>query len=244
MEITIIGSGDAFGSGGKFNTCFYVQSTQNHFLIDCGASSLLALKKTLINPNTVDTIFISHFHGDHFGGLPFFILDAHLVQKRTSPLTIVGPIGLQSRVVEIMEALFRGSSMIDFSFQIFYHEVAEGELKIVNGIEVSYYSVVHAIESSPHGLRVRVDGKALAYSGDTEWTENLIPLASDTDLFIVECYNFKGDLKFHMNYEVLRKNQQRLASKKILLTHLGEDMIKQKNALEMEVCEDGKTVFV
>lgn len=244
MEIRIIGSGDAFGSAGKFNTCFYVTSDPHHFLIDCGASSLLALKRALINPSTVDTIFISHFHGDHFGGLPFIILDAHLVQKRTSPLTIVGPIGLRERVIELMEALFKGSSSIPFNFEIIYIEVPDNELKIVNGIEVFYTPVVHSFESNPHGLKIRVNEKTLAYSGDTEWTENLIPLAEGSDLFIVECYNFKGKLKYHMSYDLLVMNKEKLAANRIMLTHLGDDMIDHLSELEIEVCEDGDCITI
>ncbi len=244
MKIQFIGSGDAFGSDGKFNTCFYVSSDSNHFLIDCGASSLLALKKAQINPNIVSTIFISHFHGDHFGGIPFFILDAQLVQKRRDPITIVGPIGLKERVIEVMEALFKGSSSVSYDFDINYEEVPDMEIKKINSIDVAYFPVIHSPESNPHGLRVSMNGKVLAYSGDTEWTETLIPLAEDADLFIVECYNYKGELKFHMNYELLLRNLYRLTAKRIMLTHLGNDMIERQNELELEVCQDGETLTI
>jgi ribonuclease BN (tRNA processing enzyme) len=68
MKLQFIGSGDAFGSGGRFNTCFHVTGSHINFLIDCGASSLIALKKNLINLNDIQTIFITHFHADQFGG--------------------------------------------------------------------------------------------------------------------------------------------------------------------------------
>ena len=73
MRLQFLGSGDAFGSGGRFNTCMLVESEFGAFLIDCGASSLIAMRKYGIDPNRIDTVFISHLHGDHFGGLPFLI---------------------------------------------------------------------------------------------------------------------------------------------------------------------------
>jgi ribonuclease BN (tRNA processing enzyme) len=94
MRLQFIGCGDAFGSGGRFNTCFHVHGAAENFLIDCGASSLVAIKRLGIDRNAIDLVLLTHFHLDHFGGVPFFVLDAQLVAKRTRPLTIAGPPGL------------------------------------------------------------------------------------------------------------------------------------------------------
>jgi len=242
VKIQFIGSGDAFGSGGKLNTCFFVSAPNSNFLIDCGASSLLGLKKAGINPNEIGTIFISHFHGDHFGGLPFLILDAHLVQKRSLPLTIVGPLGLEKRVHLVMEALFKGSTSISLDFEMKFIEVPDFEKREVDSISVVYYPVVHSPESNPHGLKVEISDKIIAYSGDSEWTESLIDLSRGSDLFIVECFNFKGNLKYHMNYDLLVQNKGMIESRKIMLTHLGQDMLSRIDDLEFEVCQDGQTL--
>ena len=71
MRLQFIGTGDAFGSGGRFNTCFLVESSGLRFLIDCGATSLTALNRFDVDPDSIDAVFISHLHGDHFGGLVF-----------------------------------------------------------------------------------------------------------------------------------------------------------------------------
>ena len=93
MHFTFLGSGDAFGSGGRFNTCFHVAATEGAFLIDCGASSMIAMRRFGADPNAIGTICLSHLHGDHFGGLPFFLLDARFISGRCAPLTIAGPQG-------------------------------------------------------------------------------------------------------------------------------------------------------
>jgi ribonuclease BN (tRNA processing enzyme) len=74
MKITIVGSGDAFGSGGRFNTCFRIETLGRDLLLDCGASSLPALKAQGVDPNAIDGVLLSHLHGDHFGGIPFFFV--------------------------------------------------------------------------------------------------------------------------------------------------------------------------
>ena len=103
MKVRFLGTGDAFGSGGRFNTCFHVAHLGGAFLIDCGVSSMIAMRKFGVDPNGIQVIFITHLHGDHFGGLPFFILDGQLVSRRTQPLTIAGPPGLGDRLSAAME---------------------------------------------------------------------------------------------------------------------------------------------
>src|ERR1700754_841738 len=98
MKLTIVGSGDAFGSGGRFNACFMVEAGERTVLLDFGASSLVALRAQNIDPNRIDAIVLSHLHGDHFGGLPFLLLDYQLLARRETPLLIVGPPGTRPRL--------------------------------------------------------------------------------------------------------------------------------------------------
>jgi ribonuclease BN (tRNA processing enzyme) len=153
MRLQFLGSGDAFGSGGRFNTCILVESETGAFLIDCGASSLIAMRKYRIDPNRVDTVFISHLHGDHFGGLPFLILDAQFYSRRTTPLTLVGPRGFRDRLMQVMELLFPGSSRVERRFATEIHEIDAAETAVINGITVTAYLVEHACGAPPFALR-------------------------------------------------------------------------------------------
>ena len=91
MRLTIVGSGDAFGSGGRFNTCFFLQTAKATLLVDFGATSLVALKARGIDPDRIDGIILSHLHGDHFGALPFLLLDAQFLaaSSRAAPLPMI-----------------------------------------------------------------------------------------------------------------------------------------------------------
>lgn len=50
MRVRFLGSGDAFGSGGRLQTCILLESEGLRCLVDCGASSLIALKRAAIDP--------------------------------------------------------------------------------------------------------------------------------------------------------------------------------------------------
>ncbi len=244
MKLQFIGSGDAFGSGGRFNTCFYVDRSGGNFLIDCGASSMVAMRQQGIAPNSIETIFISHLHGDHFGGLPFFILDAQFYSKRREPLTLVGPPGFEQRLMEAMEVFFTGSSTAARKFDTVIHEIAPDQTLEINGVAVMAVEVNHACGAPPLGLRLDVDGKILAYSGDSEWTDALITLGRDADLFIVEALTYERKISQHLDYASVLENEDRIGAKRIILTHFGPDMLARLGDAGHEVAEDGKVVEV
>ena len=143
MRLQFIGSGDALGSGGRLNTCFHVTGEAVNFLIDCGASSLIGLKKQAIRLNEIQAIFVTHFHADHFGGIPFFILDAQFFSKRNQPLIIVGPPGLSQWYERVMETSFPGSSKTKPKFALSFIELKPKEEADVAGVHVRPFQALH-----------------------------------------------------------------------------------------------------
>ena len=242
MDVQFLGSGDAFGSGGRFNTCLYVRGANGAFLVDCGASSMIAFRKFGVDPNTVRTILISHLHGDHFGGLPFFILDAQLVSRRAAPLTIVGPSGVQDRLMAAMEVLFPGSSKIERNFAIDYRELEARTAQKVEEVEVIPYEVKHACGGPAFALRISFEGKTLCYSGDTEWVESLHEAARGADLFVVESYFFDKQVKFHLDYATLARHLPEIEAKRVVLTHMGPEMLARAAESRYETAQDGMTI--
>ena len=239
MKLQFLGSGDAFGSGGRFNTCFLVQDRAGAFLIDCGASSMIAMRKFGVDPNTIRAILISHLHGDHFGGLPFLILDAQLVSRRTTPLTIAGPPGLRDRLMAAMENFFPGSTKVERRFNLIVHELEPHVEQTIEGIDVTPYVVKHPCGAPPFALRLTVDGKVLCYSGDTEWVDGLRQAASEADLLIAEAYFFDKSVKFHLDYATLASHSSELGAKRIVLTHMSTDMLERIRDTGVEVADDG-----
>ena len=242
LRVQFLGSGDAFGSGGRFNTCFLVQGSAGSFLIDCGASALISMRRFGIDPNTIGTIFISHLHGDHFGGLPFLILDAQFYSKRTGPLTIAGPPGLAGRLHQAMEVFFPGSSTVQQKFATEVVELLPGRHATINGVTVAPFEVRHACGAPPFALRFSCDGKILAYTGDTEWTEALVSAGRGADLLIAEALFYDRAVKFHLDYATLRAHLAEIAARRVVLTHMGPDMLRRLDDVAHETAEDGRIV--
>jgi ribonuclease BN (tRNA processing enzyme) len=243
MKLQFLGCGDALGSGGRFNTCFYVEHSAGAFLIDCGATSMVAIRKFGVDPNTIGLILITHLHGDHFAGLPFLI-PALSASGRKTLLTIAGPPGLRDRLLATMENLFPGSSTSDRPFTWNVREL-EPELKQeVEGISVTPYLVKHPCGAAPFALRIEVDGKILCYSGDTEWVDNLICAAKQADLFLAEAYSPKKSPKAHLDFESLNAHLPEIGARRVILTHMHTSMLAEASATGCELAEDGKIVII
>lgn len=243
VEILFLGSGDAFGSGGRFQTCFHVRAEATQFLIDCGASSLIAMKRFGVDPSSLDIILLSHLHGDHFGGLPFLILDAQF-SRRTRPLVIAGPPGVEARVRDAMEVLFPGSSPVQRKFIVQFTELAEGSETVLGPLSVIPYRVVHPSGAPSFALRVTCGGKVIGYSGDTEWTDTLVQAARGADLFICEAYVFEKKIKYHLDYRTLMDRRTQLGCRRLMLTHMSDDMLQRLQGLDADWAEDGKRIVV
>ena len=239
MQLRFVGCGDAFGSGGRFNTCFHVTGERVNVLIDCGASSLPALKRHGIARNDIDLVLVTHFHGDHFGGLPFLLLDAQF-SRRTRPLTIAGPEGIEMRLKQVMEALFENSSKTRQRFDLDIASLSPGTTTRFGEVSVTSFAVVHGESGGPFlGYRIEAEGRIIAYTADTEWTEALIPLGRDADLFIAEAYTYDRPVKNHLSLKALAARLGDIKPKRLILTHMSDDMLERLGSLDYEASSDG-----
>lgn len=240
MRVTFVGCGDAFGSGGRLNTCFHVEADGTTFLIDCGASALIGMKRLALDRNAVDAILITHFHGDHFGGLPYFVLDAQFFAKRRRPLTIVGPPGLPDALGAAMETAFAGSSKTRQKFDLILKEIPPGSGRQIGAIHVRAAQAVHGPPGTPClAYRIRAAGKTLAYTGDTEWTDALTLVGQDADLLIAEAYMYDKAVPYHLDLATLETKLPAIGAKRLILTHLSDDMLGRLTTLDHEVAHDG-----
>lgn len=247
MRLTVVGSGDAFGSGGRFNTCFLVEGGGGTLALDFGASSLVGLKRLGLDPNVIDAVVLSHLHGDHFGGLPFLLLDCQFDSRRDKPLTIVGPPGTRERLPAVMEALFHGSSRSRWHYGLDIVDLpCRSPLRLL-GFDLETIEVIHPSGAPSTGVRLRDGERLLAYSGDTEWTPALLDVARGADLLIIECFRFDRPAPYHLDFRTIEANRTRLDAKAIMLTHMGAEMLSHGAEIEARgyrIAHDGLVLDV
>jgi ribonuclease BN (tRNA processing enzyme) len=245
MRLTIVGSGDAFGSGGRSNTCFWLETNKGVVVVDFGASALPAVKRLKLDPNAIDAIVLSHLHGDHFGGLPFLLLDAQFLSRRGKPLLIAGPLGTRARLDAAMEVFFPKSTGSKWKFEWRVQEVAVGIDTGILGHTLVTAEVVHQSGAPSTALRLSDGCTIFAYSGDTEWTDAVLPIARGADLFICECYNYSGKLTGHTSWETLKERLPGLAARQVMVTHMNPTVLARTDELRKAgvlVAEDGRTI--
>jgi len=247
MRLTVVGSGDAFGSGGRFNTCFLLETAKGTLLVDCGATALVALKAHGIDPDRIDGIVLSHLHGDHFGGLPFLLLDAQFLAGRQRPLLIAGPPGTRQRLDQLLDVFFPRSTANKWRFSWKVMEIEIGQPTDVLGHTVLTTTVQHFSGAPSTAIRLSDGQKTFAYSGDSEWVEALVDVASGADLFIIECYGYSGQLTGHVTWDVLKSRLRDLRARRIMLTHMNPTMLARTDEAKAAgtlVAEDGLVVDV
>jgi ribonuclease BN (tRNA processing enzyme) len=244
IRLQFLGSGDAFASGGRFQTCFYVDGGPEPMLLDCGATSLIALKRAGIDPASIGFVAVSHLHGDHFAGLPWLVLDGQFA-KRTRPLVIAGPPSTRDRFERTFECLYPGATKTRRPFETRVLEYEIGAPCELGPATVTPFEVRHRSGAPSCALRIQYGGRVIAYSGDTEWTEALVDVAAGADLFVCECNFYDTKAPGHMDYATLMTHRAELSCDRIVLTHMSDQMLARASAVSgFECAADGAVVTI
>ena len=230
LRVTVVGSGDAFGAGGRFNTCLHVEGGQAPFLLDCGASSLVALNAPHarhLDRNAIGAILFTHFHGDHFAGLPYFLLDAQFVTRRRAPLLIAGPKGVEARARTVVETLYPGAFDAPRKFEARFMEISPGTPAELLGVRVEAFAMAHDERAGPcQGYRLSLGGRTFAFSGDTGWCDALPALTRGADVALLECYQDSGRASAaHLDAPTLIARRGELTARRLIVTHMSAAML-------------------
>jgi ribonuclease BN (tRNA processing enzyme) len=242
VQATFLGTGDAFSAGGSHQAGYLVQGAGTTCLLDCGATTLRSMKRHGIDADVIDRVWLSHLHGDHFAGLPFLFLEYLYERKRQRPLEVIGPPGTQSRVWDLFRAMYKETASKPLPFVLKFIEVQPGVPVDLGELRFEPLLVPHQEKEISLALRLKLDGKTVLYSGDTGWTEDLLRYSENTDLFICECCYFETRLEIHLDYPRLAAERSRFGTQRLILTHLGREVLRRRDEVETEMARDGLVI--
>ena len=241
-EVVFVGTSDAFGSGGRRQSAILLRLAQGAVLVDCGATTSTGLAELGIERDEIDSIVISHFHGDHYGGIPTILLAALYEDERKRPLRIAGPPGIEARVHELAHAMCYSIEDREWSFPIHFEEFHVGSVLEVGPVRVEAFEAKHQEHTHPHGMVLRDGQTSIAYSGDTGWFDELPRRAGESDLFICECTYHDFDFDYHLNHQQLMEHKHEFQCGRVVLTHLGSEMADRRGRAAFETADDGTVI--
>lgn len=247
MRLTVVGSGDAFGSGGRLMTCFLIDTDAGCVMLDCGPTTTVGLERVGRDPNGIETVVISHLHGDHFAGLVWLYIHALYAGQRRTPLAVYGPPGIEARFKAAAEILYPDCTKVALKFALSFHEIYAGIPIKAGPLDVLAFDVEHPSGAPSHALRLSRGAKVLAFTGDTRWVEALIPCGQRADLYIMECYTWEKPTFYHLGWIEIAANLDRIGAKRVLLTHMSKSMLARRHEIldpRALVAEDGQIIDV
>jgi ribonuclease BN (tRNA processing enzyme) len=211
MRLAFLGSGAAF-SVERYNGAVVVDG---RLLLDAGAPLLPHMHRLGIDPGAIEVLFLTHFHGDHVLGLPTFMLYRGF--RTTGPLAVLGPPGVERRMEQLFELAW-GESWPEYreAIGLTYHEAQpSGE---VAGVRYETVKLDHG-EMDCRGYRIHLDGRVLAYAGDSAATPPLDELVRGADVAITEATS-PGETKVHTSWDQAQALAARHPNTRFLFNHV------------------------
>jgi ribonuclease BN (tRNA processing enzyme) len=224
-----------------------LRAGDRRILLDCGAATVASLKRFGEDTARVDLVLVTHFHGDHVAGLGFLYHDYQHATLRKTPLIVAGPPGIQARVEGVYRAMFPGVRRAGRRFRVRYRVLRAGRVfdpEGCEGVRVVPFRVRHQADRTNFGYELRTEGRRIVYTGDTGWFPGLVRLARGADLFVCECTHTGRGGARHLSLAELRARRDRLAAKRILLTHLGPGFARKRRVPGFLLARDGMRLSV
>jgi ribonuclease BN (tRNA processing enzyme) len=221
LELTFIGTGNAFAPGGL---CWNGFVANGRYLFEAPPQALMSLHQCGIDPNQLDAVVISHHHGDHLLGLPFLMLHWKYM-GRSRPIRIVGPPETEAVVRAITSRVYPG--LFEQRYGIDWLEARPGQTVDLAGMALDPVEVKHDERLNVNlGFACRLDGRRLAYTGDSALCEAVLGLARDAEVLVAECSSRDERVPLHMNLvdDIPRVRSAMPAGASLLLSHLATDV--------------------
>ena len=245
MIVTILGSGTCVPSLERSSCSVMVEVSEARLLFDSGPGTLRRLLKTNTTIFDVDYIFYSHFHPDHTAELvPFLFATKYPdMSQRQTVLTIVAGVGFEDFYTGLKTVYGKWIELDPGLVEIIQMDNQSANLRRLMGFTVQSAPVDH----NPESIAYRITGsggRSVVYSGDTDYSENLITLSKDADILICESalpddFRIKG----HLTPSLAGDIATRARVKKLVLTHFYPECDNTDMVQECRKTYDGPLVL-
>lgn len=189
MRLTVVGCAGSYPGPDSPASCYLLETEHEgrtfRLVLDMGSGSLGALHR-YIDPVSVDAVLLSHLHADHCLDLTgFYVLRKYHPTGAQPRIPVWGPVDTDRRMAKAYDLEEDPGMNEEFAFTLYPEETFT-----VGPFEVTARMVAHPVPA--YGLRIRADGRTLAYSGDTGTCDALVETARDADLFLCEASFIEG----------------------------------------------------
>jgi ribonuclease BN (tRNA processing enzyme) len=240
MRVITLGTADAFGAAGRFHSAVVVRAGNATALIDCGPTILQALHRSKICPGDIDFVLITHLHGDHIGGLPMLLLDYQFRSRRTRPLVVIGSALCRTRLEALTNSMYPELTQKRRRFRVIYRTIRPGHAISIGGMHMRAYRMQHSERFPCFGYRIEYHGQAVAFTGDTTWCDSIPAMSRGANLLLTECTDFDERTPVHLSYTQFQEHEAEIGAKRIVLTHVGDDLLKNRRKVRHHIARDGE----
>jgi ribonuclease Z len=196
VEVIFLGVGEAFDEVLP-NTSILIRCVERPspvmLLLDCGFTSPPQFWREVPEADALDGIWISHFHGDHFLGIPALLV-RFWEEKRSKALTVVGQRGIESITRRALDLSYPGFYE-KMGFPMRFLELEPGKDREILGLSIRAAETSHPQRDL--ALRIDVQGKSIYYSGDGKPTAECAELARGSQLIIQEAFHMETEIPGH-----------------------------------------------
>ncbi len=233
-KLKVVGNGEAFTSS-LCNTSFRLDLGGSAILIDCGYQ--VPPKLWAEEDHTdIDLILLTHFHADHsFGVVPLLV--RYLEEKRTKPLNIWGPKGVESFVTKILNLGYPGVSKF-FKYQIEFSEFEEIDEKHFGEIQIRSAPTVHSIPNLTY--RLDFNGSSFSVSGDGKLKPEAMAMVSGVGIHFQETYELLDEIPSHCSFEEVLQMHNAGTMQSIGITHIARHAVEPLTTLHKKLTMENK----
>jgi len=228
MKFHFLGTGNAFGHGGRRRS-HYLWEGSLTLLIDASYDALAGLRSIGRDVSSIDIIFLSHLHPDHFMALPQFALENYYAIKSDECIPVYGPVGTEDMIHNATKFFFNDEVTEHLTDLYEFHEIGPGK-------EITWEAGTLKTLDADHTGNARMqiiqmDEVSLGYTGDTGMIEKALHELFSADFTITEASSGNHQIPQHLTLHELLEFEIPNTSR-VYISHVGESTLAMSNQVE------------